>query len=416
MINKIFIILFILSINSYFNAVNGSDLPSSIYLPSGKTVENVYQWEKYGRKEWITIFEKEMYGKLPDANWDIDYDLIEEDTMALDGKAIRKQIKATFKIGQKAKSVDYLIFIPKDMIKATFVYMNFRGNFTVCFDKEVPAFKWYLGTEWEKLEKGSTESYRGLRTYRLPVDYIISHGYAVITANYNQFYLDSFPDRQKGYKNSVCEMLFKTENQIPINERGQAIATWAWGYSRMMDYIETDNDISIKKAIVVGHSRLGKTALWAGVLDKRFELVISSCSGSLGAAITREKTGETLERTITYRPHWFARNLNKYIPNYNNLPFDQHILLSLIAPRALYVSSASEDTGAAPYFEYKSIRNVKDVYGNIYGFNASFPEEIEINKPIFKERIGYHIRAGKHEILFFDWKNYIKYADYIFNK
>ena len=159
MINKIFIILFILSINSYFNAVNGSDLPSSIYLPSGKTVENVYQWEKYGRKEWITIFEKEMYGKLPDANWDIDYDLIEEDTMALDGKAIRKQIKATFKIGQKAKSVDYLIFIPKDMIKATFVYMNFRGNFTVCFDKEVPAFKWYLGTEWEKLEKGDVSGF-----------------------------------------------------------------------------------------------------------------------------------------------------------------------------------------------------------------------------------------------------------------
>ena len=413
---NILMILFVYANNCFGNLVGVSKLPSAINLPSGKIIENVYQWEKYGREEWITIFEKEMYGKLPDVDWKVDYKLIETDTMALDGKAIRKQIKTVFKIGAKTKSVDYLIFIPKKNVKATFVYMNFRGNFTICFDKEVPAIKWYHNTEWERLENGSAESYRGLKAYRLPVDYIINNGYAVITANYNQFYLDSFPDGQNGYRNSFCEMFFEADSQIPVNERGQAIATWAWGYSRMMDYIEIDNDISTKKAIAVGHSRLGKTVLWAGVLDKRFELVISSCSGSLGAAITRDKTGETLERTVTYRPHWFARNLNKYISNYNGLPFDQHILLSLIAPRSLYVNSASEDMGAAPYFEYKSIRNLRDIYERLYGFNTSFPDEIEQNEPIYKDRIGYHVRAGKHEILFFDWKNYIKYANYVFNK
>ena len=396
--------------------VFSGELPSPLILPSGRKIENIKDWEEYGRKEWVELFEKEMYGRLPKVAWEVDYKILEIDTLALDGNAIRKQIQAIYTIGTHSKTVDYLIYIPKKGLKATFVYMNFRGNFTLSFDKEIKAFKWYEGTEWQRSEHGSANSYRGLRAYRLPIDYLIDNGYAIVTACYNQFYLDAYPDRTVGYNGSFCEMLFDlNESTIPFDERGQAIATWAWGYMRMMDYIEADDDFFTKNSIVIGHSRLGKTALWAGVLDQRFNIVISSCSGSLGSAITRDKTGEDLERTVTYRPHWFARNLHKYIGNYYNLPFDQHILLSLIAPRPLYINSASEDLGAAPAFEYKSVKNVKEIYNGIYGYHVFFPDSIvESNHPLFFDRVGYHVRAGKHEILFYDWKNYVKFVNRFF--
>jgi hypothetical protein len=168
--------------------------------------------------------------------------------------------------------------------------------------------------------------------------------------------------------------------------------------SRTLDYLETLPAVNAKKVAVLGHSRLGKTALWAAAEDRRFALAISNCSGSGGAAIGRRMFGETYAHLNTAFPHWFSRNFHAYSNREADLPFDQHQLLALVAPRPLYVASASEDLWADPYGEYLAAENVRPVYNLLAGEAAS-------------KKIGYHKRPGGHDITRFDWERYLDFAD-----
>ena len=195
----------------------------------------------------------------------------------------------------------------------------------------------------------------------------------------------------------------------------EAISAWAWGLSRIMDFLETDPDVDASRVAVIGHSRLGKTALWAGANDDRFAIIISNDSGCCGAALSRRVYGENFARIATSFPHWFTDEFQKYKWNEYSFPADQHWLLALAAPRPLYVASATEDQWADPKGEWFSAFLTGPVY-TLFDKKGLSEQMPEADTPDNLNYVGYHNRTGTHNILEYDWQQYIQFAQMHFGK
>jgi hypothetical protein len=221
---------------------------------------------------------------------------------------------------------------------------------------------------------------------------------------------DFFPDHADGRPDSVLPSLGRpAEGELAANEPG-AIAAWAWGLSRVLDWLATRPEVNEHAVIVVGHSRLGKTALWAGACDPRFAMVVSNESGCGGAALSRRNYGETVGVITSRFPHWFCPSFAQYAGRELELPVDQHTLLAMTAPRPLYVASAEGDRWADPRGEFLSAEAVGPVW-RLYGRTGLGTSEYpEVGRSV-GEFVRYHVRAGKHDLLLEDWQHFADMAD-----
>ena len=390
-------------INTKESKVPSYTLPDPLLTEAGKVVKNRRQWEKVRRSELMALFETEMFGKMPGKPADMHFKLLSSDAEALGGKATRKEVAVYFDAAEKVYMV-LLMYVPNDRKGPVpaFLGVNFKGNHGTTDDPEVsmPTARQLEGYG----PKYRLEA-RGANAHRWPYEYVISQGYAVVTFARE----DVDPDWHDGFRNGVHAVMDKGLERKA--DSWGTVATWSWGLSRALDYIETDKDIDSRKVAVIGHSRLGKAALWAGAVDQRFALVISNNSGCSGAAISRRQFGEHLLRINTTFPHWFCENYKKYNSKEDTLPFDQHELIAMIAPRPVYVASASSDHWADPKGEMLALANASPVY-ELYGYEGFHAEELPpVNTPMVTDRMGYHMREGKHNIVLYDWQQYVSFAD-----
>lgn len=351
-------------------------------------------WAKQ-RAEIVRMFETEMYGRVPGPPATMDIELVESGE-ALGGLAKRKQYVVRFGKNAEAPRMELLLYLPA---KATgrvpvFFGLNFTGNMTVNADPAIRPTRQWLPDYARKMGRGAAAN-------RWQIEEVVKRGYGTATAYYGDF----DPDFDDGFANGVHGLYGK-----PKPGEWGAIGAWAWGIMRAVDVLERDPQVEPKQIIIHGHSRLGKAVLWAGALDSRPYVVISNDSGAGGSALSKRIYGETVRDLNDRFPHWFTANFRKYNDREQELPFDQHMLLALIAPRALYLSTAVDDRWADPKGEFLAAQAADPVFRLLAGDGLPAKEMPVVDQPVMGQ-IGFHMRTGGHDVTLYDWQRWIDFAD-----
>ena len=386
-------------------------LPDPLLTADGRRVGTAREWQEVRRPEILELFRSQMYGRRPGPPRELRSRVASVDPGALGGAAVRKEVSLYFSPKHDRPRMDLLIYLPASGSGPVpaFLGLNFSGNHSVHPDPGISLPETWMRpskVEGAVVENRATELGRGTLSRRWPVEKIIGRGYALVTA----YYGDIDPDYHDEFRNGVHPLYYRPGQTRPDADEWGAIAAWAWGLSRALDYLATDPGIDQDKVAVLGHSRLGKTALWAGAEDERFALVISNNSGCGGAALSRRRFGETVARINQVFPHWFCGNFKQYGGREETLPIDQHLLVALMAPRPVYVASAVEDRWADPRGEYLSARHAGPVYALLGLPGLPGDSMPEVNQPLMGT-IGYHIRSGRHDVTGYDWDRYLDFAD-----
>lgn len=392
-------------------AVRTYTLPDVLAGPAGVPAITAESWRTASRPYQVELLEKSVYGRrLPAVPVTVVGD-VERAGVTLAGDRTATRLQARLRLGAAADAnvIDVLVYLPKGgQPVPVFLGLNFFGNHAEHPDPGI-----WLSRSWMRenpeariVDHRATEASRGRGAQRFPVEQMLARGYGMATA----YYGDIFPDRADGRPDSVLGSLGRpTSGGLGDDEPG-AIAAWAWGLSRILDWLVTLPEIDAGKVAVFGHSRLGKTALWAGACDERFALVVANESGCGGAALSRRNYGETVAAITKAFPHWFCPAFATFADREPALPTDQHALLALVAPRPLYVASAIEDTWADPRGEFLAAVAAEPAW-KLHGLTGlgttTWPP---VDTPVGRT-VGYHVRSGRHDLIDYDWQRFADFAD-----
>jgi hypothetical protein len=384
-----------------------AELPDPLVMFDGRSVTSPEQWAGKRRPELKALFQYYMYGQMPPAPEDQSATVAREDSAAMGGKATLKEV--TIDLGAAdLPRIHLLVVVPNERKGPAPVFLgtNFFGNHAVVADPKVA-----LPTAWMP-ERGpgvvdhkATDAGRGSQADVWAVDEVIGRGYALAT-----FYCgDVAPDDKEAYR-GVFPHYMKTGQTRPGPHDWGAVAAWAWGLSRAVDYLATDGDIDRGRIAVVGHSRLGKAAIVAAAFDERIALVIPHQAGCGGTSPSRGKVGESVQRINTSFPHWFDAEFKNFNEAPERLPFDQNCLVALVAPRPVLMTNATADTWANPEGQFQVLQAAEPVYRLLGAGGLDAKSMPEVNT-LINSTLGYHIRPGKHSMGREDWAVFLKYAD-----
>lgn len=378
------------------------DWPEPLAMLDGTKVVSKEDWINKRRPELKELFQHYMYGHFPPAA-KVKAKVQRVDKDVLGGKATLKEITLTVTSGKGEHSINLLLIVPNKRKgpAPVFVGLNFRGNHTVLKDAKVQLPISWVPKEPISSDNKATDKGRGSQENVWNVEDIIDRGYALATV----YCGDIDPDRAD--KREGVQPHLDPEGKYDWS----TIAAWAWGISRVIDYLATDAAVDSGAIIVVGHSRLGKTALLAGAFDERIAVVMPHQAGMGGTAPSRGKVGESIKRINTSFPHWFNANYKKFNDAPEKLPFDQHCLVALCAPRPVLFTNALEDQWANPDGQFEVLQHADPVYRFLGVDGLEAKRAPKVGDPAVMSRLGYWIREGKHSMSRADWQVFLDYAD-----
>jgi len=388
---------------NYDEALVGSyTLPDPLVLANSKPVRDAKTWLQKRRPEIVSLFEENQFGRSPGRPKDMSFEVFDKGTPALDGKALRRQVTVYFSSDKNGPKMDLLIYLPAAARKPVPLLLNlsFAANSSAVDD---PGIK--LGEVWNR-EKKRVPAPKAAPIGRLNVAPLLDHGIGVATV----YYGDIDPDFEGGIPYGVRALYLKPGQKEPAPNEWGAISAWAWGLSRALDYLETDQGVDAKRVGIFGISRLGKTVLWAGAHDPRFALVIASCSGEGGAALSRRNYGETIKHLVapTRYPYQFATNYQKYADNVDQFPVDSHLLIASIAPRPLLLQTGDTDFWSDPKGEFLAAVAAGSVYRLLGRQGLETDQMPAAGRPIMNT-LGYFMHAGGHGTIPSDWDQFVKF-------
>ncbi|WP_341838083.1 hypothetical protein WJU16_09505 [Chitinophaga pollutisoli] len=361
-------------------------LPHPLVTVNRRPVKNVKMWEGTRRTEILRLFENNVYGQMPKDFDSIRFEPVREDGGAMGGRAVLKETRIRVYRGGQSVAIALTMFVPKNAAAPAPVFLLINNR-----------------------PKRNTDPDRKEKSAFWPAELVIDSGYAVAAFHVS----DLAPDDKAKYSEGVLRMY---PEHLRMGNGMKAIGSWAWGASRVMDYFEKEPLVDAKKVVLVGHSRGGKTSLWASAQDERFAICVTNCSGNTGAALARRQFGERISRINSVFPHWFSSNYKNYNDKENDLPVDQHMLIALIAPRPVYATNATKDLWADPTGTFLALKNAEMVFA-LYKEKSTLPATPPPPDAALTDGIlGYHNRTGEHDMTEFDWQQFIRFANHHFNE
>ncbi|MBE6367357.1 MAG: hypothetical protein E7052_05540 [Lentisphaerae bacterium] len=379
------------------------ELPFSRLTTPDEFTENI-------RPQLLEPFVSSMYGAIPECCENVSFKLVSE-APAYGNLAIRREIDIICRHKNDEQILHLLLYIPqcRQGKVPVFFGLNFLGNHAATTDPEVTFYDFEPAPDlWSMRynDRRATASQRGIQAHRFAFEEVLQRGFASATIDYNNIYFD----RPEGFATSIMRFFFTPEEWHSSNRPSGAISAWAWGIMRALDCLSEQPEIDSSKFIVHGHSRLGKTALWAAVNDPRIWMAVSNCSGTAGAKLAHRNFGETYAWLNCWYNYWFCGKFGEFAGRDQDFPADQHFLLAAIAPRLLYVSSGNEDIHADPHGEYLAAKLASRAW-NIFDRpaleNTSFPECGEL----IGGDVGYYLRRGGHDFTPENWQALLTFVE-----
>lgn len=365
-------------------------LPPLLVTEEGMRISTPAQWRHHRRPQILALFANLLYGRVPPPAEPLQtkFTVLRTVPGFLDGVAVRKEVRLEFRNSRDVLDMIVLVFLPQHaagLVPALLVH-SFDDTRSPAFDPH-PTRPGTLRNGW-------------------PLGAFVEKGFGVV-AVYQQ---DLVGHNEVEFLHTIHALFYPEGQSFPKASEWGVLGAVAWGGSRVLDYLELDPDVDARRVAVMGHSKMGKVALWNAAFDPRFAMAVSVQSGCAGAALWRRRYGETLEKMVTRFPYWLCRNAWKFVGREDDLPVDQHMLLALIAPRPLYVCSAVEDHWADPRGEYLSAWHAGEVYRLLGRTSLPSPAMPPLMQPILDRDVGYHIRKGGHAVDPYDWEQILAFA------
>lgn len=361
--------------------VGNYTLPDPLVLKNGRRVRSADVWLNQRRPEILKLYEDHIYGRVPDRAPKVSFEIAETDSKALEGMAVRKRVIAHFGDNTDGPKVNLLMYLPAKAAKPVplLVQLSFFANPVA----------------------GAVSRDATIISNSLALGY----GYASLR------YTEIEGDTRTNSVSGVRKLALAAGQSQPAADEWGTISAWAWGASRVLDYLETDRAVDAKRVALIGHSRLGKTVLWAGARDPRFALIFSSCSGEMGASLARRDWGETVDDMAANFPWQFAGNFQKFSGRWSDMPVDSHMLIALNAPRPVFITGGTQDQWADPHGQFLAQVAAGPVYRLLGRQDLGTSKLPPLDSPQISGDLGFHYHTGGHTITSADWTAFLNFAE-----